>query len=48
MSPRTLMIMLGAGALALVLGVVYLVNVADGVDPQRTEKRIELPDAFKS
>lgn len=48
LNPRTLMIMLGAGALALVIGVVYLVNVADGVDPQRTEKRIELPDAFKS
>ncbi|KAF0184466.1 MAG: hypothetical protein IV086_00875 [Hyphomonadaceae bacterium] len=48
MSPRTGMILLGAAALAVVVGVVYLVNVADHVDPQRSEKRIELPDAFKS
>jgi hypothetical protein len=48
MSPRTGMILLGAAALALVLGVIYLGNVADNVDPQRGEKRIELPDAFKS
>jgi hypothetical protein len=48
MSPRTGIILLGAAALAVVVGMVYLVNVADNVDPQRTEKRIELPDAFKS
>jgi hypothetical protein len=48
MSPRTGMILLGAAALAVVFGMVYLVNVADHVDPQRSEKRIELPDAFKS
>ena len=48
MSPRTGMILIGAAALAMVFGMVYLVNVADHVDPQRSEKRIELPDAFKS
>jgi hypothetical protein len=48
MSPRTGMIFLGAAALVLVFGMVYLVNVADHVDPQRGEKRIELPDAFNS
>ena len=48
MSARTNMMMFGAAAVALVLGFVYLVNVADGVDPQRSEKRIELPDAFKN
>ena len=48
MSPRTGIVMLGAGAVVLVLGFVYLINVADGVDPQRSEKRIELPDAFKN
>jgi hypothetical protein len=48
MSPRTGIILLGAAVLAVAFGMVYLVNVADDVDPQRTEKRIELPDAFKS
>jgi hypothetical protein len=48
MSPRTGMIILGAAALSLVVGMVYLVNVADHVVPERSEKRIELPDAFKS
>jgi hypothetical protein len=48
MSPRTGMIFLGVAGIALIFGIVYLVNVADGVDPQRSEKRIELPDAFKS
>jgi len=48
MSPRTNMILLGAAAIAVVFGFVYLINVADHVDPQRSEKRIELPDAFKS
>ena len=48
MSPRTGMILVGAAALAIVVGTVYLVNVADHVDPQLGEKRIELPDAFKS
>jgi hypothetical protein len=48
MSPRTGILLLGAAAVAVVVGMVYLVNVADNVDPQRSEKRIELPDAFKS
>ncbi len=48
MSARSGMMMVGAAALAVVLGFVYLINVADGVDPQRSEKRIELPDAFKN
>jgi hypothetical protein len=42
------LIFLGAIAAALVIGIIYLNTVADGVDPQRSEKRIELPDAFKS
>lgn len=48
MSPRTGMILLGVAGFAVIFGFVYLMNVADGVDPQRSEKRIELPDAFKS
>ena len=40
--------MMGATALVvLVGGFFYLLNVADGVDPQRAERRIELPDAFQ-
>jgi hypothetical protein len=42
------MAMMAGAAIALVLGFVYLINVADGVDPQRKEVRIELPDAFKN
>jgi hypothetical protein len=48
MSPRAGLIMIAGAAVALVLGFVYLINVADGVDPQRKEVRIELPDAFKN
>jgi hypothetical protein len=48
MSPRAGMIVIAGAAAALVLGFVYLINVADGVDPQRKEVRIELPDAFKN
>lgn len=40
--------MLAGGALLLAVGFIYLLNVADGVDPQRKEVRIELPDAFKN
>lgn len=47
-SPRTGMMFLGAAGLALIAGFVYLIHVADGVDPQRAEKRIELPNAFKN
>jgi len=38
---------LGGGAfLLLAAGFFYLMNVADSVDPQRAERRIELPNAF--
>jgi hypothetical protein len=33
---------------ALIGGFFYLLSVADGVAPEQTERRIELPDAFKS
>lgn len=42
------MIMAGCGLVLLVGGFIYLVNVADGVKPIQQEKRIELPNAFKS
>lgn len=42
------MIMAGFGFVLLVGGFFYLVNVADGVKPLQQEKRIELPNAFKS
>ena len=48
MSPRTGIVMAGAAGLALVAGFVFLIHAADGVDPQRAERRIELPDAFKN
>jgi hypothetical protein len=48
LSPRTLMITAGVGVIALFGGFFYLVNMADGVKPPQTEKRIELPNAFKS
>ena len=48
MSPRTGMLLLAVTGIAVAFGFVYLMNVADTVDPQRSEKRIELPDAFKS
>jgi hypothetical protein len=48
MSPRTRLVALAGAGLALVLGFVYLINVADNVDPERAERRIELPDAFKN
>jgi hypothetical protein len=48
MSPRANMIVIAGASLALVAGFIYLMNVADGVDPQRAERRIELPDAFKN
>ena len=47
-SPRTLMIMAGCGLVLVAGGFFYLVNVADGVKPIQQEKRIELPNAFKS
>ena len=48
LSPRTNLMMLAGAAVALVVGFIYLVNVADSVDPQRKEVRSELPDAFKN
>lgn len=48
LSPRANIMMLAGGALLLAVGFIYLLNVADGVDPQRKEVRIELPDAFKN
>lgn len=45
---RVSMAMMAGAAIVLVLGFVYLINVADGVDPQRKEVRIELPNAFKN
>lgn len=43
---RGLLVLLGAGAAVLIGFSIYLVNVADGVDPDRHETRIELPHAF--
>jgi hypothetical protein len=42
------MIMAGCGLVLVAGGFFYLVNVADGVKPIQQEKRIELPNAFKS
>jgi hypothetical protein len=40
------MIFLGLGAVILIGGMAYLNNVADGIDPQTREIRVELPDAL--
>ena len=48
LTPRSLAIAAGCGLVLLVGGFFYLVNVADGVKPLQQEKRIELPNAFKS
>jgi hypothetical protein len=48
MSPRAGIVIVAGAAVALVVGFFYLLNVADGVDPQRAEKRIELPGAFSN
>ncbi len=42
------MMALAGAVVVLGAGFFYLLNVADNADPQRAEKRIELPDAFKN
>ncbi|MDX2234652.1 MAG: hypothetical protein NW200_09145 [Hyphomonadaceae bacterium] len=48
LGPRTAVILAGGAAVAVIASFFYLLNVADNADPQRAEKRIELPDAFKN
>jgi hypothetical protein len=48
LTPRTLMVIAGGAVVLAVGGFFYLLNVADGVKPLQQEKRIELPNAFKS
>jgi hypothetical protein len=40
------LILLGLSALVVVGGLGYLVHVADGVQPDRREIRVELPNAL--
>ena len=40
-------VLYGGGAIILIGGFLYLVNVADSIEPTRTETRIELPNAFE-
>jgi hypothetical protein len=42
------MVIAGGAVVLAVGGFFYLLNVADGVKPLQQEKRIELPNAFKS
>jgi hypothetical protein len=41
-----LLLRIGVPAALLVGGFVYLLNVADNVDPQRQEVRVDVPNAL--
>jgi hypothetical protein len=43
---RKPLIFLALGAVVLIGGMAYMNNVADGIDPQTREIRVELPNAL--